>query len=121
MVLPFVRELFADVEKIEALARAATQLHPSKPKPGLLGTPEADAGRIRVSGLTPTAKSLYVAMLARLASRPLIVLVRDNRAAEEMLPVLEAFCDLTGGPLPGSVVKLPCFERLALREPLAPP
>ena len=106
MVLPFVRELFADVEKIEALARAATHL-------------KAGAGRIGVSGLTPTAKSLYVAMLARLASRPLVVLVRDNRAAEEMLPVLEAFCDLTGGPPPGSVVKLPCFDVLPF-ENLSP-
>ncbi|HYN15625.1 MAG TPA: transcription-repair coupling factor [Terriglobales bacterium] len=106
MVLPFVRELFADVEEIEALARAATHL-------------KSGAGRIRVSGLTPTAKSLYVAMLARLASRPLIVLVRDNRAAEEMLPVVEAFCDLTGGPTPGSVVKLPCFDVLPF-ENLSP-
>src|SRR3974377_1051825 len=119
MVLPFVRELFADVEKIEALARAAAQLHPSKPKAGLLGPPESNAGRVRVSGLTPTAKCLYIAMLARLALRPLIVVVRDNRAAEEMLPVVEAFCDLTGGPAPGSVVKLPCFDVLPF-ENLSP-
>jgi transcription-repair coupling factor (superfamily II helicase) len=123
MVMPFVRELFADVEKIDALARAAADLHPSKPKPGLPGTPEtgskAGAGRIRVSGLTSTAKSLYLAMLARLAARPLMVLVRDNRAAEEMLPVLQAFCDLTGGPAPGSVVKLPCYDVLPF-ENLSP-
>jgi len=106
MVLPFVRELFADVEKIQALARAATHL-------------KAGAGRIRVSGLTPSAKSLYVAMLARLASRPLVLLVRDNRAAEEMLPVVAAFCDLTGGPSVGSVVKLPCFDVLPF-ENLSP-
>ncbi|MGO9441623.1 MAG: transcription-repair coupling factor [Terriglobales bacterium] len=106
MVLPFVRELFADVEKIQALARAATHL-------------KAGAGRIRVSGLTSSAKSLYVAMLARLTSRPLFVLVRDNRAAEEMLPVVQAFCDLTGGPAAGSVVKLPCFDVLPF-ENLSP-
>ena len=106
MVLPFVRELFADVEKIEALARAATHL-------------KSGAGRIRVSGLTPTAKSLYMAVLARLAARPLFVLVRDNRAAEEMLPVVAAFCDLTGGPASGSVVKLPCYDVLPF-ENLSP-
>ena len=106
MVLPFVRELFADVEKIQALARAATHL-------------KAGAGRIRVSGLTSSAKSLYVAMLARLTLRPLFVLVRDNRAAEEMLPVVQAFCDLTGGPAAGSVVKLPCFDVLPF-ENLSP-
>jgi len=106
MVLPFVRELFADVEKIESLARAATHL-------------KTGAGRIGVSGLTSTAKSLYVPVLARAASRPLIVLVRDNRAAEEMLPVVQAFCDLTGGPAPGSVVGLPCFDVLPF-ENLSP-
>src|ERR1700740_2620988 len=110
MVLPFVRELFADVEKIEALARAAAGLKTGSP---------AGAERIRVSGLTPTAKSLYVAMLARLAARPLFLLVRDNRAAEEMQPVVEAFCDLTGGPPAGSVVKLPCFDVLPF-ENLSP-
>jgi transcription-repair coupling factor (superfamily II helicase) len=106
MALPFVRELFADVEKVEALTRAATHL-------------TAGAGRVRVSGLTPTAKSLCIATLARITARPLILLVRDNRAAEEMLPVVEAFCDLTGGPAPASVVKLPCFDVLPF-ENLSP-
>jgi transcription-repair coupling factor (superfamily II helicase) len=109
MVLPFVRELFADVEKIDALARAAY----------LKTGAEAGAGWIRVSGLTPTAKALYVAMLSRLASRPLIVVVRDNRAAEEMLPVVQAFCELAGGPAAGAVVKLPCFDVLPF-ENLSP-
>ena len=123
MVLPFVRELFADVEKIDALARAAAGFHPSKPKSGLPTTAEtgsqAGAGRIRVSGLTSTAKALYLAMLARLAARPLMVLVRDNRAAEEMLPVVQAFCELTGGPAASSVVKLPCYDVLPF-ENLSP-
>jgi transcription-repair coupling factor (superfamily II helicase) len=47
------------------------------------------------------------------------VVVRDNRAAEEMLPVVEAFCDLTSGPPHGSVVKLPCFDVLPF-ENLSP-
>ena len=110
MVLPFVRELFADVEKIDALARAAADLKTGS---------GAGAERIRVSGLTPTAKCLYVAMLARMASRPIFLLVRDNRAAEEMLPVVEAFCELTGGAVAGSVVKLPCFDVLPF-ENLSP-
>jgi transcription-repair coupling factor (superfamily II helicase) len=110
MVLPFVRELFADVEKIEALARAAADLK--------MGS-EANAGRTRVSGLTPTAKALYLAILARVGSQPLIVLARDNRAGEEMVPVIEAFCDLTGGPASSSVVKLPSYDVLPF-ENLSP-
>ena len=99
MVLPFVRELFADVEKSPAIARAAPHLR-------------AGAGRIRVSGLTPTAKALYAALLHRAASVPLIVVVSDNRAAESMLPLLQAFCDLTGSADPASVVILPCYDVL---------
>ena len=52
MVLPFVRELFADVEKTAAFARLVPHL-------------KTGAGRISVSGLTPTAKSLCLALLHR--------------------------------------------------------
>jgi len=45
MVLPFVRDLFADVEKLPAFLRVASHL-----KDG--------TGRIGVSGLSPTAKAL---------------------------------------------------------------
>ncbi len=117
MVLPFVRELFADVEKIQALARAAAQLKQGTPLGEVGG--KAGAERISVSGLTPTAKSLYIPMLARMAGRPLVVLVRDNRAAEETLPIIQAFCELSGGVAPETVVKLPCFDVLPF-ENLSP-
>ena len=83
MVLPFVREVFADVEKSAALARAASHL-------------KSGAGGMSVSGLTPTAKSLFISLLHRAAARPLIVVVPHNRAAEAMLPVVQAFAELTG-------------------------
>ncbi len=69
MVLPFVRELFADVEKIAAFPRIATHL-------------KGDAGRIGISGLTPTGKALVLALAHRAAARPLIIIVADNRAAD---------------------------------------
>jgi transcription-repair coupling factor (superfamily II helicase) len=83
MVLPFVREVFADVEKSAALVRAASHL-------------KSGAGRLSVSGLTPAAKSLFVSLLHRAAGRPLLVVVPHNRAAEAMLPVVQAFAELTG-------------------------
>ena len=88
MVLPFVRELFADVEKLPAVTRAASHL-------------KGGAGRMSVSGVTPTAKALLISLLYRAAGKPLLVLVRDNRAAEELQPVVEAFAELTGAQ-PGS-------------------
>ena len=106
MILPFVRQLFADVEKTVAFARLVPHL-------------KTGAGRIRVSGLTPTAKSLYLALLYRASGRPLVVVVADNRAADELLPVLEAFCELTGAASPEAVVGLPAYDVLPF-ENLSP-
>src|SRR5438445_6392677 len=52
MLLPFVRELFADVEMLPAFTRVASHLRE--------GT-----GRIRMSGLSPTAKALLLVLLRR--------------------------------------------------------
>ncbi len=106
MVLPFVRELFADVEKLPALARAASHL-------------KSGAGRISVSGLTPTAKALALPLLHRAAGRPLLVVVSDNHAAEESLPVVQAFCELTGAAAGDSVVYVPAYDLLPF-ENLSP-
>ena len=94
MVLPFVRDLFADVEKLSAFSRVASHLKES-------------TGRIRVSGLIPTGKALLLVLLQRAAGRPLILIVPDNRTAEDLVPVLQAFHELTGGNDPGSIVALP--------------
>ena len=103
MVLPFVRDLFADVEKLPAFLRVASHLREG-------------AGRIRVSGLIPTAKALLLVLLQKAAGRPLIVVVADNRAAEELVPVLQAFCELIGGADPDSVVSLPTRDVLPFQN-----
>src|SRR5579871_4057051 len=82
MLLPFVRELFADVELLPGFVRVASHL-------------KEGTGRMRVSGLAPTAKTVLLALLRRAADRPLIVVVNDNRAVEEFVPVLRGFCELT--------------------------
>ncbi len=83
MVLPFVRDLFADVEKLPAFSRVASHLRD-------------DAGRISVSGLNPSAKLLISVLLQKVLDRPLILIVQDNKVADELVPVLQAFCELTG-------------------------
>src|ERR1700688_754097 len=99
MVLPFVRDLFADVEKLPGFLRVASHLR-------------ENTGRIRVSGLTPTAKALLLVLLQKNAGRPFIVVVADNRTAEEIVPVLQAFHELIGGNDPDSVVSLPTRDFL---------
>jgi transcription-repair coupling factor (superfamily II helicase) len=106
MVLPFVREVLADAERTRAFQRAATLLR-------------ARAGRSRVSGLTPAAKLLHLPLFARAAGRPLVLVVKDNRAAEELLPALQAMAELTGAVDPKTVISLPAYDVLPF-ENLSP-
>ena len=103
MLLPFVRELFADVEQLPGFTRAASHLRES-------------AGRIRVTGLSPTAKALITVLLRRAVERPFLLVVADNRAAEDLLPVLRAFAELTGAADPDSVVSLPALDVLPFQN-----
>src|SRR5271167_2035280 len=103
MLLPFVRELFADVETLPAFTRVASHLRE--------GT-----GRIRVSGLSPTAKALLLVLLRRSADRPLVVVVNDNRAVEDFVPILRGFCELTAACDPEGVVGLPARDVLPFQN-----
>ncbi|HZR29667.1 MAG TPA: transcription-repair coupling factor [Terriglobales bacterium] len=117
MLLSFVREVFADAEKTVSFARLVSHLKTSFQK--LEGGAGDGAGRVRVSGLTPPAKLLHFALLHRALGRPLLVLVPNNRAAEQMLPVLRAFCELTGVCEALGVVSLPAYDVLPF-ENLSP-
>src|ERR1035441_666501 len=103
MLLPFVRELFVDVEKLPAFARVASHL-------------KEGTGRMRVSGLTPTAKALLLVLFQRAAGRPLIFVVNDNRAVEDFVPVLRGFCELTAACNPDSVISLPARDVLPFQN-----
>ena len=103
MLLPFVREIFAEVEQLPTFTRAASHLRES-------------AGRISVTGLSPAAKALIVVLLRRTVERPFVLVVADNRAAEELLPILRAFCELTGAAEPDTVVSLPARDVLPFQN-----
>ncbi|HTR64924.1 MAG TPA: DEAD/DEAH box helicase, partial [Terriglobales bacterium] len=103
MVLPFVRDLFADAVKLPAFSRVTSHL-------------KEGTGRIRVSGLTPTAKALLLVLLQKASARPLVLVVTDNRAAEELLPVLQSFSELAGGCDPEAVVSLPTRDVLPFQN-----
>jgi transcription-repair coupling factor (superfamily II helicase) len=103
MALPFVRELFADVEKLPAFSRVASRL-------------KENTGRARVSGLTPTAKALLLVLLQRAMGRPFLVIVNDNRAAEDLVPVLQGFAELTASADPASIVALPTRDVLPFQN-----
>jgi transcription-repair coupling factor (superfamily II helicase) len=106
MILPFVREIFADLEQSSSFERVRRHLS--------LGT-----GRRRVSGLTWTARSLLIPLMARAARQPVIVVVADNKAAEALEPTLRAGCELTGAVDPARLVRLPAHDVLPF-ENLSP-
>jgi len=106
MILPFVREIFAELEQSSSFDRVRRHLS--------LGV-----GRRRLSGLTNTARSLYLPLLARAAKHTVIVVVADNKAAEALEPALRAGCELTGAVDPDRVVRLPAHDVLPF-ENLSP-
>ncbi len=106
MILPFVREIFAELEHSPGFERVRRHLS--------LG-----AGRRRVSGLTATARALYLPLMARAARQPVIVIVADNKAAEALEPLLKAGCELTGAVDPARVVRFPAHDVLPF-ENLSP-
>jgi len=106
MILPFVRDIFAELEHCSGFDRVIRHLS--------LG-----AGRRRVSGLTATARSLYIPLMARAAKRPVVVVVADNKTAELLEPMLKAGCELTGAIDPERVVRFPTHDVLPF-ENLSP-
>jgi len=113
MVLPFVRGLFAELEHSPAFERVRRHL-------------AAGSGRRRVSGMTATARALYLPLLARDLQTaatgkhiPLLVLVADNKAAEEMQATMQAACELTGAMPKESILRLPAHDVLPF-ENLSP-
>jgi transcription-repair coupling factor (superfamily II helicase) len=106
MILPFVREIFAELEHSSGFERVRRHL-------------SLAAGRRRVSGLTATARAIYIPLLARAARQPVVVLVADNKAAEALEPMLRAGCELTGAVDPAAVVRLPSHDVLPF-ENLSP-
>ena len=106
MILPFVREIFAELEHGPGFERVRRLL-------------SLNTGRRRVSGLTATARALYLPFMARDARQPVILIVADNKAAEALEPMLKAGCELTGAIDPARVVRFPAHDVLPF-ENLSP-
>jgi transcription-repair coupling factor (superfamily II helicase) len=110
MILPFVRELMADLEHSAAFERTRRHL-------------AGGTGRRRVSGLTATARALYLPSFVKASqtagNAPALVLVSDNKAAEALHTAVLAACELTGALDPDEVLRLPAHDVLPF-ENLSP-
>jgi len=106
MILPFVRELLADLEHSEAFERVRRHL-------------SAGSGRRRVSGLTATARALYLPLFVRASHAPCLMIVADNKAAEALHAAVLSACELTGALEAAQVLRLPAHDVLPF-ENLSP-
>src|SRR6202521_5460794 len=106
MILPFVRELLADLENSVPFERVRRHL-------------SGGTGRRRVSGLTFTARALYLPFFVRAANAPSLIIVADNKAAEELHAAVLNACELTGAIPADSVLRLPAHDVLPF-ENLSP-
>jgi transcription-repair coupling factor (superfamily II helicase) len=106
MILPFVRELLADLENSVPFDRVRRHL-------------SAGSGRRRVSGLTFTARALYLPLFVRAANATSLILVADNKAAETLHAAILSACDLTGALAIDSVLRFPAHDVLPF-ENLSP-
>jgi transcription-repair coupling factor (superfamily II helicase) len=106
MVLPFVRELLADLEHSEAFERVRRHL-------------SGGTGRRRVSGLTFTARALYLPLFVRATDAPSVIIVADNKAAETLHAAVLSACELSGALPAESVLRLPAHDVLPF-ENLSP-
>ena len=107
MVLPFVRELLADLKHSDPYDRVRRHL-------------ESGQGRRRIAVLTFTARALYLPFFVQaVPGAPSLILVADNKAAEALHQAVLAACELTGALDPASIVRLPAHDVLPF-ENLSP-
>ncbi len=82
MTHPAIRDLFHSASRQTAFQDLLRRLTRGEPGP------------FSVSGLVPTAKALYLALLYQATEKPLLVIVDGNKQAESLIEAVETFLDL---------------------------
>ena len=82
MTHPAVRDLFQSLSRDAALQELVGKLL------------RHEEPRLSLSGLTPTAKALYIVLLWQLTERPMLVITDGNQSAEAMAEYATSFFDL---------------------------
>ncbi|HXA65458.1 MAG TPA: transcription-repair coupling factor [Bryobacteraceae bacterium] len=104
MIHPAIRDLFQSLSRDPAFQEAVTRL---------IRNPSAHGS---LSGLTTTAKALYLVLLWQATERNLIVVVDGNKEAEALAELVETFFDLlVTSDFPRPQV-IPAFDVLPLQR-----
>ena len=98
MIHPSIRDLFGGLRNHPAFRELVRKLTAEQP------------ATLALSGLTTTAKALYLILVWQATERPLLVVVDSNKQAETMWELVETFYDLLvpagEGPLPQMIPAL---------------
>ncbi|MGC8759287.1 MAG: transcription-repair coupling factor [Bryobacteraceae bacterium] len=96
-----VRELFESLARSEPFRRLVRFLS------------VRESGRVYLSGLTPTIKALYVALLREALEQPLLVIAESQAAAETWIEALDTFHSIlrSGAPAPSPLL-VPAWDVL---------
>jgi transcription-repair coupling factor (superfamily II helicase) len=98
---PAVRDLFQTLNRHPAFQDVVAKLL------------RRDGSPLALSGLTPTAKALYLVLLWQLTERPLLVVTDGNQSAENLAELTETFLELLiGRPDAGQPQLLPALDVL---------
>ncbi len=99
MTNPSVRELFQTLGRHPAFQEIVAKLL------------RREDGPLALSGLTPTAKALYVVLLWQLTGRPLLVITDGNQSAEVLTELVATMFELlVGRPESGHPQLLPALD-----------
>jgi transcription-repair coupling factor (superfamily II helicase) len=101
MLNPAIRDLFLELGRTAAFSGFVHQMR----EPGAAGS---------LTGLTPTAKSIYLVLLQQATARPLLIVTESNRQAEMLADTTAAFFDILvpAHCSPGRPQLMPAFDTL---------
>ncbi len=102
MIHPAVRDLFLDLSRHPSFQDVLRRV--------------SSGGQASLSGLTTTAKAVYVVLLAQSSGRSLMVVVDGNRQAEALSEAIDTFWDLLATDDRGGPQLLPALDVLPMQN-----
>ena len=103
MIQPAIRDLFLGLSRHPAFQELLRRL-PS-------------GGSVSLSGLTTTAKAIYIVLLRQLTERPLAIVVDGNKRAEDLFEAVQTFSSLLMGAREGADPQLlPALDVLPMQN-----
>jgi transcription-repair coupling factor (superfamily II helicase) len=110
---PAVRDLFHALSRHPAFQDVVGKLLRRKQESAEEVASDLEQVGLSLSGLTPTAKALYLVLMWQLTERPIVVLTDGNRSAETLTELTGTFFDLLiGRPEVGHPQLVPALDVL---------